>query len=907
MPPQPESAYSSARVRREFIEHFTRKDHREVPSGPVFPQDDPTLLFTNAGMNQFKDVFLGTGTRDYVRAVDTQKCIRASGKHNDLEDVGRDSYHHTFFEMLGNWSFGDYFKEEAIVWAWELLTGVWKLPKDRLWVTVFGGDAEDGTGPDEEAERIWRERTDIDPAHVLRCDKADNFWEMGATGPCGPCSEIHIDRGGPGSDPADGADPAIGVNAGNERFIELWNLVFMEFKRQEDGKLVELAVKSIDTGMGFERILAVLQGQNSNYDTDLFAPIFARITELTGERYGGGDEETDVAFRVCADHVRAVSVAVADGALPSNEGRGYVLRRLIRRASRFGRQRLGVEEPFLHALVPTVAEILGEAFPELRQRVEHVQLIVKSEEESFRKTLDRGLGLFEKVAERVAGEHSDVIPGESAFELYATYGFPRDLVELMARERGMSVDEQGWDAAEAAHRAVSKSEGMFKQALSADELTGLQPTISTYHEADERNHELETEVLLLAEGGDTEDGRRSVRIVLRESPFYAESGGQVGDTGVIEAADGSLTLPVTDTQRMGGIVIHTADLGGAGPDALAALGPGARVRARVDTDRRDRTRRHHTATHLLHKALRVVLGDHVAQQGSYVGPDRLRFDFSQPKGVTQAELERVEAIVSERVFANAPVVTTIEDLDEARARGVVAMFGEKYDQRVRVLDVGGWSIELCGGTHVGAAGDIGPFVILSERAISAGVRRIEAVTGRAAVDEIQRQRRILRAAAQGLKTAPDELPARIDQLQKQLKAARKEQRASAGADLAASFQKVKAGLADRGGTLTGVLDCPELDAKTLREMGERLKSLSPDLAVAVFGRDGDRVPFLIVCQGAAQAKGLRAGALAKGIAGLLGGGGGGRPDLAQGQGTKPEAIPAALECVERELALALDG
>ncbi|MCP3919215.1 MAG: alanine--tRNA ligase [bacterium] len=874
------SSHTAARVRRDFHDFFVSKEHREVPSGPVFPQDDPTLLFTNAGMNQFKDVFLGTGTRDYKRAADTQKCIRVSGKHNDLEEVGRDTYHHTFFEMLGNWSFGDYFKEDAIIWAWELLTKVWGLPKERLWATVFEGNAKDGLAADEEAERIWREKTDIDPSHVLRCPKEDNFWEMGATGPCGPCSEIHIDRGGPGADPTDGADPKIGVNAGNERFIELWNLVFMQFNRQDDGSLVELPAKSVDTGMGFERILSVLQGKSSNYDTDLFSPLFARLEELTGKRYGTNDEETNVAFRVCADHMRAVSSAFGDGALPSNEGRGYVLRRLIRRASRFGRQVLGVEEPFLFALAPTIAEVLGEAFPEIPARLDHIQLLIKSEEESFRKTLDRGLVLFEDLARKVSKGGAKTLPGDEAYELYATFGFPQDLVELMARERGMDVDLEGWSKAQSAHREISKSEGKFKQLLSPEQLSGIQPTESTYHRA----------------SGSTTDGEGAVVaahpheaghvLVLDKSPFYAESGGQVGDTGRIEASDGSFVFEVADTQKIGDVVAHVGKL------TKGAAAAGAAVEAHVDAERRAAIRANHTATHLMHKALREVLGEHVTQQGSYVGPDRLRFDLSQPKGVTSEEVAEIERRVNLHVLGNQTVQTTVENTDEAKARGVVALFGEKYGDSVRVVDVGGWSTEFCGGTHVSAAGDIGPFVILSERAIQAGVRRIEALTHTAAVEYIQEQRRLLAEIAGTLKVQASEVPERLGQMQKQLKDAKKKQKAAAAGDVGAELERVKAELEDRGGVKTGWART-ELDANGLRDLAGRLKGLAPDLAVGVFGRDGDKVPYLIVCQGSAQAAGLKAGELAKEVGKHIRGGGGGKPDVAQGQGTHVGGIPAS--------------
>ncbi|MFN0007568.1 MAG: alanine--tRNA ligase [Planctomycetota bacterium] len=887
------TSFPAERVRKDFLEFFRARDHRIVPSAPVFPRDDPTLLFTNAGMNQFKDVFLGTGKRDYKRAADTQKCIRVSGKHNDLEEVGVDTYHHTFFEMLGNWSFGDYFKAEAIPWAWELLTEVWGLPKDRLWVTVFGGDEKDGLPADEEAARIWVEKAGIDPKRVLRFGRKDNFWEMGETGPCGPCTEIHIDRGEPNADRMDGANRKIGVNAGNERFMEIWNNVFIQFNRQDDGKLAELPAKHVDTGMGFERVLSVLQGKRSNYDTDLFAPIFERISSLSKKKYGASAAPADVAFRVIADHARAVTSAISDGALPSNEGRGYVLRRLVRRASRFGRQQLGLEDPFLCEVVPAVAEVLGGTFPEMRQRCEHVQGVIRAEEEQFGKTLGRGLILFEDLAAKVVAQGAKTLPGEAVYDLYATYGFPQDLVELMARERSLGVDLEGWKKAEGAHQKKSRAEGTFKQLLSAEELAKLVSTTSTYHEAGPRSLELETKVLALLET----PGAPS-RLVLAESPFYAESGGQVGDAGVVESADKSFRFVVEDTRKVGDVVVHLGKATGK---------PAGPVRARVDRERRDRTRKHHTATHLLHKALQEVLGTHATQQGSYVGPDRLRFDFSHTKAVTPEELERIETIVNERVFANAAVKTTIEVLDEAKARGVVAMFGEKYDERVRVLDVGGWSLELCGGTHVSAAGDIGPFLIVSERAIQAGVRRIEALTGPAAVAEIQRQRRILREAAQALKASPDDVPARLAALQKEAKEAKKQSSASAGGMVAAAFERLRGSLRKSQDVAWVVFDAPELDLDGVRELADRAKTLSPKLIAGLFGRGGGKVPFVIVCQGVGEIPGANAGTLVQQAASVIGGGGGGRPDLAQGQGKDPNKVQELIPVLERAVEALLEG
>jgi alanyl-tRNA synthetase len=887
------SVPTSSAIRRQFLEFFEHREHRIVASAPVFSADDPTLLFTNAGMNQFKDVFLGTGRRDYTRAVDTQKCIRVSGKHNDLEEVGLDTYHHTFFEMLGNWSFGDYFKREAIVWAWELLTEVWGLPKDRLWATVFGGDERDGLAADEEAERIWREETDIDPSHVLRFDRRDNFWEMGETGPCGPCSEIHIDRGSPGDDPRAGADPKLGVNAGNERFIELWNLVFMEFNRLDDGSLRPLPARHVDTGMGFERVTAVLQHKSSNYDTDLFAPIFRGLEEIVGHAYGAGDSPRDVAFRVIADHLRAVSVAFADGALPSNTGRGYVLRRLIRRAARYGSQALGMGEPFIHRLVPTVAEVLGRAFGEIRGRSDHIALVLREEEQAFGRTLGRGLVQFEKLAEALSKADETILPGEKVFDLYATYGFPQDLVELMARERSLAVDLEGWKRAEEAHQAASRSEGKFKQILSAEQLEGIPPTESTFHEQGRASVEQRARALSLVP-----ESPRKGQLILDRSPFYPESGGQVGDSGIIESTDGRFRFIVDDTVKMGSVVVHVGSWEGHLPPK-GSVGP--EVIARVNADRRDRTRRNHTATHLLHHALRQVLGEHVTQQGSYVGPDRLRFDLSHPRAIGAEELEEIEALVNARVYANAELVTTVEELEAAKARGVMALFGEKYDQRVRVVSVGP-STELCGGTHVRAAGDIGPFVVVSEGAIQAGVRRIEALTGPAAVEHVQHERRWLAQAARSLKVKPNNLAERIEKLQQQVKAAKKQKQASSGADAGSALERLKQALVSEHGIARAVVDLPELDTTALRDLGERAKSLGPDHALVLFARDGERVPFLVLIGGKAREK-LHAGKLAGQLAEVLGGGGGGRPDRAQGQGTRAEGVPKAVELARESLKL----
>ncbi|MFN0245081.1 MAG: alanine--tRNA ligase [Planctomycetota bacterium] len=883
--------HNAARVRQDFLEFFGARGHAIVPSSPVFPQDDPTLLFTNAGMNQFKDVFLGTGTRPYRRAVDTQKCIRVSGKHNDLEEVGVDTYHHTFFEMLGNWSFGDYFKEDAIPWAWELLTQVWGLPKDRLWVTVFGGDEKDGLPVDTEAERIWIEKAGISPDRVLRFGRKDNFWEMGDTGPCGPCTEIHIDRGDPSSDPMDGRDRKIGVNAGNERFMELWNNVFMEFNRLDDGSLRKLPAQSVDTGMGFERILSVLQGKRSNYDTDLFTPIFTRLESVSGRSYGAGTSRSDIAFRVCADHVRAVTSAIADGALPSNTGRGYVLRRLIRRAARFGRQELGAEDPFLFELVPTVGEVLGGTFPEMRVRADFVRSVVQEEEKSFGRTLGRGLARFGELRNKVVASGAKTIPGDAAFELYATYGFPRDLVELMAREQSVDVDASGWETAEKSHQDASRAEGKFKQLLSAEELAGLSSTRSTYHEDGAAATRIESELVFFADAA--LDGKS--RAVLAQSPFYPEGGGQVGDSGTLQDASGRWRFVVEDARRIGPVVVHL----GRAEGTTAPVGQ--RVIAEVDVARRERTKKNHTATHLMHKALKEVLGDHVGQQGSYVGPDRLRFDFTHPRAVTPDEIEKIERIVNHRVFQNAQVKTTVEDLDAAKARGVVAMFGEKYDAQVRVLDVGGWSMELCGGTHVRAAGDIGPFVITLERAVSAGVRRIEALTGPAAVEEMQRQRRLVTDASRLLKASPEQVSERIQALQDQVKEARKKTEASSGGDSEKLVAELRAA-PEMSGVRALVTTMADADAKSLADAAERARGEVQDFAIAIFGKDG---AFVVACAGQALKRGLGAGALVQAVNAAVGSKGGGNPEKAQGRIPDPAKVGVARELVEKAIAARL--
>lgn len=695
---------TSKEIRNTFLKYFEDRGHRVVPSAPVIPYDDPTLLFTNAGMNQFKDVFLGVGKRDYLRAADSQKCIRVSGKHNDLEEVGRDTYHHTFFEMLGNWSFGDYYKKEAIEWAWDLLTNVWGLEKKRLYATIYETD--------DEAGDLWKSVTDIDPTHVLKFGKKDNFWEMGETGPCGPCSEIHIDL------TPDYSGGKL-VNAGDARVMEIWNLVFIQYNRDEKGELTPLPAKHVDTGMGFERICAVLQKKKSNYDTDVFTPIIDHIAQLSGKAYTGQlESSTDIAMRVIADHVRMLSFSIADGGIPSNEGRGYVMRRILRRAARFGRN-LGMHQPFIYNVVEAVVLSMGDQYPEIREKQSHIERMIKGEEESFNATLDRGLEIFESVVERIGS--SKTFPGEEAFRLYDTFGFPLDMTEMMARERGLVVDvtrfgdymQEQKDRARLARSAQDLSQRGVDIGHVRTEFVGY----------NQREHESE-----IVEYRDEESVGY---LVLASTPFYTESGGQVSDKGEIEILDLGRRTPLSMLYKTSaGSTVHVVQTFGSDLK-------GMKVRARVDQAFRTSVERNHSATHLVHEALRRVLGTHAHQQGSLVAPDHLRFDFNHFERITADQLRKIEDIVNEKI-AQSIVVNALNDpkewltIDEAKRRypNIKMFFGDKYGDRVRVVEIDpGFSVELCGGTHVRNTKEIGLFKIISETSIASGIRRIEAVTG----------------------------------------------------------------------------------------------------------------------------------------------------------------------------------
>ena len=883
---------TSKQIRQAFLDFFVQHGHTYVPSASSVPTDDPTLMFTNAGMNQFKDVFLGIGSRPYTRAADTQKCIRVSGKHNDLEEVGRDGYHHTFFEMLGNWSFGDYFKKDAIVWAWDLFTKVYKIEKDRLHVTVFGGDEHEGLVPDDEAANLWRTLTDIDPSHIHLGSKKDNFWEMGATGPCGPCSEIHIDF-----TPDKSGAPL--VNKGDARVMELWNLVFMQFNRGLDGKLTPLPAKHIDTGAGLERICRVLQGVQSNYDTDLFTPIINQIAELTGQKYTANFESiVDTAFRVIADHIRMLTVSITDGARPSNDGRGYVLRRILRRAARFGRQYLNTTEPFIYKLVPTVAEVLGGAFPDVKKAVNRVAETVREEEASFGRTLDRGMKLFFDAVETTKAANARLIGGSVAFRLYDEAGFPVDLTRQMAEENGLGLDEAEFERLmqekRQKDRAATKGKTAGIQAFDVQ----LPATIDR-----DKWSEVVSEGKVLGwafEGkfitqGKLDETKGQVGLVLDRTCFYAEAGGQVGDIGTITSSSG--TFEVDDTIKMGDAVIHL------GRVADGYIEPGQACQLQV-ADIRQQTARHHTATHLLHWALRVVLGEHVEQKGSLVDPERLRFDFDHPQALGNQEIVEVERLVNEKICQDVAVQwCEMPIADAKKLPGLRALFGEKYGETVRVVEIGhGLSRELCGGTHLARTGEAGPFVIASEEAVGKGVRRITALAGEAAVAYIQKTRDIVSHLAGEFRCTPEEIPTRLKGLQDQVQTLKKQLAKGATQDLRSVTEDMLTNADKIDGAAVIVGELPNVDPVRLREVLDvmRSKAGSAAILVGVKGDDG-KVTLLAAMTEDLVEKGLHAGNVVKTLAVIVGGRGGGKPDMAQAGGNLPDKLGEALAAGKKEI------
>jgi len=920
---------TSSEIRNSFLDFFKERGHSIVPSSPVVPFDDPTLLFANAGMNQFKDVFLGAGKRSYSRVADTQKCIRVSGKHNDLEEVGVDGHHHTFFEMLGNWSFGDYYKKEAIEWAWELLTSVWGLPKERLWATVYREDAE--------AEELWKKVTDIDPTHVLRFDEKDNFWEMGETGPCGPCSEIHFDR-----TPDGNASPSL-VNAGSPDLIEIWNLVFIQYNRYSAGALHPLPSKHVDTGMGFERVCAVLQGKTSNYDTDVFTPLIEKISRIAGRAYTGStDAVSDISMRVLADHVRTLTFAIADGAVPSNEGRGYVLRRILRRASRFARK-IDVHDPIIYKLVPTLVDTMSYIFPEIKDRQTQIERIIKGEEEAFNATLDRGLEIFEEVARKAKSQNRNILAGEDVFKLYDTYGFPLDLTQLMAREQGLDVDESTFDRLLDQQRERSRGGGrqieasvrmpftLKEQSLSATEFTGY----DTFEEQTSR---------VLSIEGDF--------IVLDRTPFYAEAGGQVGDTG--ELIIRGKALRVNDTQRDSDVIAHRVE-------RASSEFVGFETAARVDQDRRLSIMRNHTATHLVHAALREVLGSHVKQAGSLVAPTHMRFDFSHFSKVTDSELAAIEDIVNEKIHEGIKLIHHRNiPFDEAKNMGALMFFGDMYGERVNVVEFSEFSREFCGGTHVPSTSDIGYFKFRSEGSIASGVRRIEAVTSDFALelyriqeqsfsDRVQHALReiegceslrteLLRAGGtdfelnfekelhalqaqstrtqSGQRNLKDDFAAQMEKsrnleslildITEKKKVLERELARSQVRDLSTTIEELvrAAEVVDSIRIVSAELPAPSADA--LKSLGDTLRAkLGSGVGVLASIID-DKISFIcVVTDDLVSARRVEAGKIVGAVAKLAGGGGGGKPHMATAGGkdvTKlREALQATLPIVKSML------
>jgi alanyl-tRNA synthetase len=897
-------------VRQQFIDFFVKKHgHTFVPSSSVVPLDDPTLLFTNAGMNQFKEVFLGTGTRPCKRAANSQKCIRAGGKHNDLDDVGKDTYHHTFFEMLGNWSFGDYFKKEAIAWAWELLTEVWKLDKARLHATVFEGDPSQGLAPDDEAFEYWKTQTDIDPTHIHYGSKKDNFWEMGETGPCGPCSEIHIDR------TPDRSGGTL-VNKGTADVIEIWNLVFIQFNRGADKKLTPLPAKHVDTGMGFERVTAVLQGKPSNYDTDVFTPIMDAVGRLAGKKYGGKlNDVDDVAFRVIADHLRMVTFAVTDGGQFSNKGRGSVMRSVLRRAVRFGYQRFELRDPCVYKLVPVLVEHMGNAYPELRKNPQRVAEIIKAEELSFLKTIERGIKLYADAAKR-ARVGSGVIAGKDVFDLHTTYGFPPDLTRQMAQEDELAIEEAEYRRLWDIHIAIS---GPEIDAETEQTLKLVLPIHGTLQPTDERPkwEGLETEATVLGWVETSDEKSRVVDsgtlekdqagwLILDRTSFYVEQGGQIGDRGIITTATGSFR--VLKLQKVGDTVLHGGVVGEGAIDA------GQLTRAQVD-EARDFTRKNHTATHLLNWALRKVLGGEVHQKGSLVDPEKTRFDFSCDLPLTRAQIAEVESLVNERIYADLPVKPVFMSLAEAKKiPGVRAVFGEKYPDPVRVLLIGAertedvtpeHSVEFCGGTHLQHTGQAGFFKIVSQEAVSKGVRRVTAVTGREAVATVQKLAAVVDELTGRFRCQPEDLVARVQGLDEEIKKLQQQLKKGAAGDLQSAADKLLGGAVEVNGAKIVVGEMPAGPDEQMRQQLDRLRQKAGSAIIVLGWTEDGKVQLMAAVTDDLVKKGVKAGTLVGEAAKVVGGKGGGRPTMAQAGGKEPaklaEALQVALKLAREQL------
>ena len=864
---------TSREIRNQFLNFFNSKGHKIVHSAPVVPFDDPTLLFTNAGMNQFKDVFLGKGKRDYSRAVDTQKCIRVSGKHNDLEEVGHDTYHHTFFEMLGNWSFGDYYKPEAIEWAWELLTAVWKLPKERLWATVYKDD--------DEAFELWKSKTDINPKHILKFGEKDNFWEMGETGPCGPCSEIHINIGD------DFENPDF-VNAGSPECIEIWNLVFIQYNRDENGKLHDLPSKHVDTGMGFERICAVLQKTNSNYDTDIFHPIIEEIVKLSkikieknlSEEKLAKSEEIKIPMRVIADHIRALTFAIADGAVPGNEGRGYVLRRILRRAARYGRK-INLSEPFLFKLVNVLAATMGDVFPEIKEKQEYIKKVIKGEEESFNATLDRGIELFEEIIEKLNKKKEKIITGEDVFKLYDTFGFPVDLTNIMAIEKGFTIDEVKFNELmnQQKERAREASKEKFASVnISINDTKGFQfsstnPTEFTGYD------ELKTKSKITGLKRDS----NSDLVILDKSPFYVEAGGQVDDAGLL--IFGEAKFNVVDLLKVENKIIHVIE-----NDSQKMLRNDINLIAKVDSKYRWDVMRNHSVTHFLHAALRKILGTHVHQAGSYVGPDHLRFDFTHFTKPSPEELRDIEILVNEQLRRNLPLIHHRNiPFEEAKKMGALMFFGDKYGDKVNVVQFGDFTMEFCGGTHVKNSSEIGLFKIINESSIASGVRRIEAVTGAGVEKYIQSQLEHMNQFSHRI----DELLDTKKKLEKEISDLKLNEKLGQ-LDHILSLHSIEKGIK----IYKGRVHADNMDE--LKSFGDELRNKMGSGVGVLISQIDDKVGIVaVVSDDLIKEKKLSAGNIVGELAKLVGGGGGGRPHLATAGGKDVSGISSAIGRVEK--------
>ncbi|MFT5987702.1 MAG: alanyl-tRNA synthetase [Marinobacter psychrophilus] len=862
----------TAELRQAFLEYFKQQGHAIVPSSSLVPADDPTLLFTNAGMNQFKDLFLGREQRGYTRATSSQKCVRAGGKHNDLENVGYTARHHTFFEMLGNFSFGDYFKREAINFAWNFLTSEqWlNLPKAKLWITVYADD--------DEAFAIWNDEIGVPAERIVRIGdnaggrySSDNFWQMGDTGPCGPCSEIFFDHG-----PDVAGGPPGSPNEDGDRYIEIWNVVFMQYNRTADGEMLNLPKPSVDTGMGLERVTAVLQGVHSNYEIDLFQDLLKAASDVLG-----GVATTEASLRVVADHIRSCCFLISDGVMPSNEGRGFVLRRIIRRAARHG-NKLGANGPFFYKLVGALVDLMGEAFPQLVSSHKQIEKVLLQEEEQFVKTLDNGLRLLEQDIAELQG---DVIPGETVFALYDTYGFPIDLTNDIARERGLTLDYQGYEKAMEAQRERARAASKFGVDYNAESLKLEGVTeFSGYQNID--GHERIRSVIVGSEHKNAEAGDEAI-IVLERTPFYAESGGQVGDTGLLTWSGGR--FQVTDTRKEGNNHLHIGTL------VEGELFPGLEVDARIDHERRERTKRNHSATHLLHAALRKVLGEHVSQKGSLVDPDKLRFDFSHLEAISAADLQEIERQVNQQILQNTSVVTEVTDMEQALAKGALALFDEKYGDSVRVLSMGsdGYSVELCGGTHVNRTGDIGLLRITSESGVASGVRRIEAVTGFGALEWVDSVERTLREAARLVKGSRESLVEKVQQtldrnrqLEKEIDGLKAQLASLAGSDLASSA-------VDVAGLKVVAAEMPGADRQALMETADQLKNKLGEGIVVLASVEDGKVTLVSGVTKSATGR-VKAGDIMKYLCAQLDGKGGGRPDMAQGGGNDASKLTEVL-------------